>query len=253
MEKLIELIRETKKIAYDLSSAHDITVKGTADFVTKVDMGIQEFLRPRLKEMCPDIQFMSEEKDNSSIDPRGKVWVLDPIDGTTNLIHDYKMSAVSLGLTDNGVPILGIVYNPFTHELFSAKKGEGAFLNEMPIHVSKAETLERSLISVGTSPYYKELTDDNFEIIKRLFKASEDIRRCGSAAMDLCYTACGRIDGYFERRLKPWDYTAGIVILREAGGEVTSLAGGEPSYSFPTDIAASNGYIHEEMMSVIKG
>ena len=251
MEKLIELIRETKKIALDSGSAHDITVKGTADFVTRVDMGVQEFLRPRLRELYPDVQFMSEEKDNSGIDPRGRVWILDPIDGTTNLIHDYKMSAVSLGLAENGIPVMGVVYNPFTDELFCAKQGGGAFLNGERIRVSESESMESSLISVGTSPYYKELADENFEAIKRIFIKAEDVRRCGSAAMDLCYTACGRIDGYFERRLKPWDYAAGTVILREAGGCVTTTAGGEPSSSFPSDIIASNGKIHDELYSVI--
>lgn len=252
MDRLRKLVMETKSIALDSGSAHDITVKGKADFVTKVDIGVQEFLRPRLKEMYPDVQLMSEEKDNSGIDMSGRVWVLDPIDGTTNLIHDYRMSAVSLGMIENGVPVCGVVFNPFTDELYSAKAGCGAYLNGKRISVSGAESIGESLISVGTSPYYKELADENFEIIKRLFVASEDIRRCGSAAMDLCYTACGRIDGYFERRLKPWDYTAGIAILREAGGMVTALDGGEPSYSVPSDIAASNSIIHSELLSIIK-
>lgn len=252
MDKLIELVRETKAIALDSGSAHDITVKGKADFVTKVDIGIQEFLRPRLKAMYPDVQFMSEEKDNSEIDFGGRVWVLDPIDGTTNLIHDYKMSAVSLGMLENGVPVCGVVYNPFMDEMYFARKGEGAYLNGERIKVSGAEKLSESLISVGTSPYYKELADENFDIIKRLFIASEDVRRCGSAAMDLCYTASGRIDGYFERRLKPWDYTAGIAILREAGGAVTTLDGGEPCYNAPSDIAASNGSIQSELLRVIR-
>ncbi|MGN1115401.1 MAG: inositol monophosphatase family protein [Candidatus Ornithomonoglobus sp.] len=251
MEKLLELIKETKKIALDRGSANDVTVKGLADFVTKVDMGVQEFLRPRLAELYPEVQFMSEEKDNSDIDFGGKVWVLDPIDGTTNLIHDYKMSAVSLGMVDNGIPVMGVVYNPFTEELFYAQKGKGAFLNGKAVKVTNADTLAKSLISVGTSPYRKELADKNFDIIKKLFTASEDIRRCGSAALDLCYTACGRIDGFFERNLKPWDYSAGITILREAGGMVTDMEGNEPSYQVPSDIVATNGIIHDEMMKIL--
>lgn len=251
MEKLIDLIRETKAIALDRGSAHDIEVKGLADFVTKVDTGIQEFLRPRLSELYPDVQFMSEEKDNSEIDFSGKVWVLDPIDGTTNLIHDFKMSAVALGLVDNGVPVLGIVYNPFTDELFSAKRREGAFLNGEPIRVTDAAKLSGSLVLVGTSPYRKDLADVNFDIIKRLYIASEDIRRCGSAELDLCYLACGRADGFFERNLKPWDYAAGTAILREAGGTVTDFNGDEPSYRIPSDILASNGKIHDAMQQII--
>ncbi len=251
MDELIQLVKETKSIALDSKSAHNVSVKGLADFVTKVDTAIQEFMRSRLKDMYPDIQFMSEEKDNNDIDHTGKVWILDPIDGTTNLIHDFKMSAVSLGLVDNGVPVMGIVYNPFTDELFSARRGEGAYLNGAPIHVTSASNLSESLVIVGTSPYRKDLADVNFDIIKRLYIASEDIRRGGSAALDLCYLACGRAEGFFERNLKPWDYAAGVAILREAGGCVTDFAGNEPSYRVPSDILASNGIIHEEMKKII--
>ncbi|MBR0366206.1 MAG: inositol monophosphatase, partial [Clostridia bacterium] len=220
INELIKLIKETKPMATDRSSAHDVTVKGVADFVTGVDMGIQAFMRRRLGELFPDIQFMSEEKDNAGIDFGGRVWILDPIDGTTNLIHDYKMSAISLGLLENGAPTIGVVYNPFTDELFYASHGEGAFLGGEPIHATAADTLARSLISVGTSPYRKDLADVNFDLIKRFYIASEDIRRGGSASLDLCYIAAGRTDGFFERDLKPWDYAAGIAILREAGGVV---------------------------------
>ena len=251
MDELIKLVKETKAIALDRRSAHDVSVKGLADFVTKVDTAIQEFMRSRLKELYPDVQFMSEEKDNNDIDHTGKVWVLDPIDGTTNLIHDFKMSAVSLGLVDNGVPVLGIVYNPFTDELFSARRGEGAYLNGAPICVTSASKLSDSLVLVGTSPYRKDLADVNFDIIKRLYVASEDIRRCGAASLDLCYLACGRAEGFFERNLKPWDYAAGIAILREAGGCVTDFDGNEPSYRIPSDILASNGIIHDEMKRII--
>lgn len=252
IDTLIGLIKQTKEIATDRSSAHDVEVKGLADFVTKVDMSIQEFMRERLGELYPDIQFMSEEKDNADIDFGGRVWVLDPIDGTTNLIHDYKMSAVSLGLLDNGRPVLGIVYNPFTDEMFYASQGKGAFLNGAPIRVTDADQLSASLISVGTSPYRKDLADVNFDLIKRFYLASEDIRRGGSAALDLCYIAAGRTDGFFERNLKPWDYTAGIAIVREAGGVVTDMEGNEPIYDRPSDIVASNGRIHNAMMGIIK-
>lgn len=251
LKTLIGLIKETKEIALDRSGAGMVTEKGLADFVTAIDMGVQEFMRPRLERLYPDIQFMSEEKDNAGIDFRGKVWILDPIDGTTNLIHDYKMSAVSLGMTDNGVPVLGIVYNPFTDELFSAQKGRGAFLNGMPIKVTDAKTLQNSLISVGTSPYRKDLADENFELIKRFFESSEDIRRSGSAALDLCYTACGRIDGFFERNLKPWDFAAGCAIVTEAGGMVTDMDGHPLQFETPSDVLASNGHIHNEMRELM--
>ncbi len=253
LETLISLIKETKAIALDRSGAGRITEKGLADFVTAIDMGVQEFMRPKLRELYPDIQFMSEEKDNTDIDFSGRVWILDPIDGTTNLIHDYKMSAVSLGMTENGNPVLGIVYNPFTDELFCAQSGKGAFLNGVPMRVTGEDTLRGSLISVGTSPYRKELAEDNFELIKRFFVATEDIRRSGSAALDLCYTACGRIDGFFERNLKPWDFAAGCAIVREAGGLVTDMTGNPLCFEKPCDILASNGLIHDKMLKLIAG
>ncbi len=251
MDKLIELIKETKTIISDRISAREVTVKGRADFVTSVDIGVQEFLRPRLKEMYPDVQFMSEEKENSDIDMSGKVWILDPIDGTTNLIRDYKMSAVSLALVDNGEPVMGIVYNPFTDELFSAKKSEGAYMNGERIRVTDIDRIENSLISTGTSPYYKHMADGIFDIMKRFYVAAMDIRRSGTAALDLCYIACGRTDGYFERSLKPWDYAAGVVILRESGGMVTDINGNEPDYAAPTDIVASNGKLHMAIADII--
>ena len=222
MDELIKLVKETKTIALDRDSVNNVSVKGLADFVTKVDTAVQEFMRAHLKAMYPDIQFMSEEKDNKEIDHTGKVWVLDPIDGTTNLIHDFKMSAVSLGLVDNGVPVMGIVYNPFTDELFSARRGEGAYLNGAPICVTSASKLMDSLVLVGTSPYRKDLADVNFDIIKRLYIASEDIRRCGAASLDLCYLACGRAEGFFERNLKMYRkketryLVAGAVILQNS-------------------------------------
>lgn len=251
MDKLIELIKELKDIVLDRASAREVTVKGVADFVTSVDMSVQEFLYPRLKALYPDVQFMSEEKENLDIDMSGKVWILDPVDGTTNLIHDYKMSAVSLALADNGVPVLGIIYNPFTDEIFTAKKGEGAYLNGEKISVTSTAKIENSLISIGTSPYYKYLADEIFNTVKKFYLAAEDIRRSGSAALDLCYIACGRTDGYFERNLKPWDYAAGVVVLREAGGIITDFDKNEPSYSMPSNIVSSNGNIHMEMMKII--
>lgn len=250
-DELEKLIKSTREIILNDEARKSITVKGKADFVTQVDTSVQKYLKDKLLKMYPDIQFMGEEGEKEKIDFSKPVWILDPIDGTTNLIHDFKMSAVSLGLVDNGEAVKGIIYNPFHDEFFCGEKGKGAFLNGEKIHVTDAPTLEQSLIAVGTSPYNKEMADKNFEIIKELYIKSEDIRRTGSCAMDMAYVACGRIDGFFERNLKPWDYAAGCVIISEAGGCVTDLLGGKIRFDKNCDILAGNGKINNELLEVV--
>ena len=189
--------------------ANQVREKGACDYVTAVDEAVQKFIQQKLGELYPHIQFMGEGQDNSAIDMEGLVWVLDPVDGTTNLAHDYRNSAISLALLNNGEVVLGIIYNPFSNEMYYAQKGEGSFLNGKAIHVSPAKTMGESLISIGTSPYFKEEAEENFKLFTDIFKDCQDIRRCGAASLDLAYVACGRIDGYVENRLKIWDYAAG--------------------------------------------
>lgn len=251
INEITKMIRETRPII--MRRGIHIREKGFADFVTEVDTGVQAFLKERLGERYPEIQFLGEEGAKERIDYSRPVWILDPIDGTTNLIYDFGMSAVSLALYYGEGGALGIVYNPFHEELFTAKRGEGAYLNGRRIHVSEAQSLHESLIGIGTSPYEKELAEDNFRVFLEVYKRSLDIRRTGSAAIDLCYTACGRLDGYFERNLKPWDYGAGAVILREAGGCVTDLDGNGPDIRGNCSIAATNGAIHGELLDMING
>ena len=184
-------------------------MKGREDFVTQVDIRVQEYMRNELSKRWPDVQFMGEEKDNSDIDFNGAVWILDPVDGTTNLIHDFKDSALSLGLCEQGQVTLGVIYQPFLDEIFWAQKGKGAFCNGKPIHVSDTRKLEDSLVAVGTSPYHRDLTEENFNAIRCIYEHCVDIRRMGAASVDLAYVACGRVEAYFERNLKPWDFAAG--------------------------------------------
>lgn len=228
MEKLIGMIREAGSFFENREEASRITVKGAADYVTQVDVHVQEFLRGRLEQEWPEIQFMGEESDNSDVDPDGAFWILDPVDGTTNLIHGFMHSAISLGLCEGGQIVCGVIYQPFTSELFSARKGHGAFLNGVPIRVSEARDMSECLISVGTTPYEHEYADRNFEIFKKIFLDCQDIRRIGSAAIELAYVACGRIDAFFEMNLKPWDFAAGIILIKEAGGTVTDFEGQDP-------------------------
>ncbi len=225
--------------------------KGFADFVTEVDLHVQGIISAQLTEKFPSIQFMGEEKDNGDLDFSGAVWILDPVDGTTNLIRDMKMSVISLALVVNRQAVAGVIYQPYTKELYSAAKGKGAFLNGNPIKVSQAPALNSSIIAVGTSPYYHELADKTFDAAKRVFCASMDIRRSGAAAMDLAYIAAGRLEGMYEIILQPWDMAAGKILIEEAGGKVTTLTGESVDLTASSSILASNGQVHEELKQVI--
>ena len=252
MDFVKSLVYRTRDIINDKSLIRSVSQKGFADFVTSVDTGVQDMLERELSAVYPDIQLLGEEGERHRIDPSGDIWILDPIDGTTNLIYDYRMSAVSLALYSGGAIEAGIVYNPFTEEMFTAQKGCGAYLNGVRIHASSAGSVSEGLISIGTSPYEKERADRNFEVFKNIFKTSLDIRRSGSAALDLCYTAAARTDGYMEQNLKPWDFAVGMLILTEAGGTVTDYDGGEINPLKNSGVLASNGHIHRELLNFWK-
>ena len=243
LKKVEEIVRGITPIFLDHHRAEQVTVKGVADFVTAADFAVQRHIQESLGNLYPDVQFMGEEKDNSEIDFSGDVWILDPVDGTTNLIHDYRQSALSLGYLEGGVLSAGVMFQPQSGEMYTAALGQGAFLNGRPIHVSTAGKMSESLISIGTSPYRKDLAGENFALFQRIFEDAEDVRRSGSAALDMAYVAAGRTEGYLERFLKPWDIAAGTILVREAGGCVVTFDGKEPDFSKPQDIVCGNGKI----------
>lgn len=243
MEKIKEIVKNASKLFCDRSAAGMTKEKGLADYVTEVDINVQKFIQESLGSLYPYIQFMSEEKDNSEINKAQAVWVLDPVDGTTNLIHDYKASVISLALIKENQVIMGIVYNPYTDEMFSAKVNQGCFLNGKRVFVSNAKTMSESLISIGTSPYNKELAQKNFDIFREIYMDAQDVRRIGSAALELAYVACARSDGYFERKLKLWDYAAGMLLVKEAGGVVLDFDSKEIFAENEADVVAGNTYI----------
>ena len=231
---------------------HCHTKEGSIDAKVPIQEYITKLVKEGLYSMYPQVQFMGEEQDNSAIDRSGDFWILDPVDGTTNLIHDFRHSTLSLAYAEAGEVVLGIVYQPYTDELFIAKKGEGAFLNGDPIHVSGAETLSESLVTIGTSPYYHELADWNFKVFKEVFLSCQDIRRLGSAALDMAYVACGRVDAFFEAILQPWDFAAAKLLIEEAGGKVTDFSGNDIPTGEPAEILAGNGKINEELLEIIR-
>ena len=248
-QQVLELVRQAKPLITDEALLADVSAKGRANFVTHCDTAVQEFLQGELAARWPKIQFLGEEAA-AAPDFSGAVWVLDPVDGTANLMHHYRRSAISLALTVGGQPVCGVVYDPFADEVFSARAGEGALCNGRPMHVSEGVPLADSLISVGTSPYERELADANFALFRRLYEECADLRRSGSAALDLAYVAAGRTEGYLERNLKPWDYAAGILLVQEAGGVVSDFAGAAPALPKNCDILAAAAPLYDPLLRI---
>ena len=225
--------------------------EGHANYVTNVDREVQEALETALTRLWPGSVFIGEEKENQSLTD-APTWIVDPLDGTTNMIHDYRMSAVSVALCENRKPILGLVWQPFTREMFYAEAGKGAYLNGNPIHVAETPFPE-ALISMGTSPYYEELEKQSLALALDYLHSCADLRRRGSAAIDLASLACGRTDAFFELRLKPWDYAAGSLIVQEAGGLITMpLLEGGMDYDQSTAILAAAPACAEQVMAIFR-
>lgn len=244
-ELLIRITSEVKRCGHIILEADrspDMIEEksGHANFVTAYDKKVQQELNRALLSILPEAVFVGEEEDMHASVEKGYAFVVDPIDGTTNFIKDYKTSCISVGLLKNGSQLLGVVYNPYLDEMFTAVKGEGAFLNGKRIHTTKLP-LNEGIVVFGTSPYYEELSKKSFELAYSLFQRALDVRRTGSAAIDLCNIAAGRAELFFELKLSPWDYAAGSLIVREAGGCVTTIEGNAIRFDEPCSILATNG------------
>ena len=246
-DEVIELVKSAEKFVFSTELCKDVSMKGDADFVTLVDISISNYLKNELKKIYPDAGFFSEEESGKLTDV---CWILDPIDGTTNLVYGYNMSSISLALYKNGKIVFGVVYNPFTKECFHSIIGEGAYLNKEKISVSSRE-LKDSLIEFGAGSTRKSEAEKTFKIAKEVFCNCVDLRRICSSALDICYIAAGRIDGYFESRLKPWDYAAASLILQEAGGSISTYDNCEVSMAQPSSVIASNGIVGEDLRNII--
>ena len=227
-----------------------ITYKGDIDLVTEMDTRSERAVVETLLTAFPDHGVIAEE-ETSIRNASGFVWIIDPLDGTTNYAHGYPCFAVSIALEHEGEVIAGVVYDPMRDELFSAQRGKGAYLNGEKIKVSVVDTLRKSLLATGF-PYDRTVsTNNNLNYFNDLLMASQEVRRDGSAALDLCFVAAGRFDGFWELKLKPWDVAAGSLIVLEAGGVVSDLSGNRFSMH-PDEILASNGRIHQQMVEVLQ-
>jgi len=248
---MIDLASEAGKIIKKgyLLKESKLKHKGAIDLVTETDLSSEMFIKNEIRRHFPDDLILAEETANIRRTAE-RIWIIDPLDGTTNFVHKFPVFAVSIGLQIGSEIRFGSVYNPVSEEMFFAEKGKGAFLNGEKISVSATEQISDSLIATGF-PYDRWQKGD-FYVVEYLafMKKCQGVRRVGAASLDLCFAASGRLDGFFERKLKPWDMAAGSVILSEAGGVITDF-NGKKWNPFAETIVASNGKIHRQMIEIL--
>ena len=233
-----------------LGRAHRIKYKGSVNLVTEMDILAEKFIISAIRRRFPKHAILAEEKTAPEMKSSYR-WVIDPLDGTTNYAHGLPIFSVSIALERDGEIILGVVYDPLRDELFWAGNGQGAFLGKKPIRVSGTARLAQSLLVTGFPYDIRTSSVNNFDHFAHFSMGTQAVRRLGSAALDLCYVAAGRFDGYWEMKLGPWDLAAGSFIVREAGGKITDFSGG-PIHLNGQHVLASNGRIHRQMMEILK-
>lgn len=237
------ILRET------LHEGFTINYKGEIDLVTEADHASEKFLINAITTHFPSHAILAEEEGKIGKAQSEYLWIIDPLDGTTNFAHRFPYFAVSIAVLEKGTPIIGVVYNPMTDEMFAAEHGCGAWLNDHRISVSQTAELKSSLLCTGF-PYNMHQPQNNIAHYSRLVKLTQGVLRVGSAALDLCQVACGRFDGFWEFWLKPWDMAAGALIVQEAGGVVSGLD--HPFDLYGNVIVATNGKLHNALLDQLK-
>ena len=243
--------------AGDLQMSHfgraiEVSKKGRIDLVTEVDVAVERAFRAMVAERFPDHDVLAEEFGaTGGRAPARHCWIFDPLDGTTNYAHGLPIFCASLGLEIDGRLEVGAVYDPWRRELFTAERGGGAFLSGQPLRVSEAATLLDALLVTGFPYNVHETAAPVVELFGEFIARAQAVRRLGSAALDLCYVAAGRMDGFWEERLKPWDVAAGALMVQEAGGQITAIDGSAFDVR-KASLIASNGRIHGEMLRTVE-
>ncbi|MCK9560471.1 MAG: inositol monophosphatase [Candidatus Marinimicrobia bacterium] len=233
-----------------VNTALEVDFKGRVNLVTEADRSAEKIIIDTISNHFPEHQILAEESPFVENGSEFK-WIIDPLDGTTNFVHGFPFFSISIGLEYRRELILGVVSIPLMNETFRAFKDSGAFLNDKPIQVSKVEKLAGSLLATGF-PYENNVNfQRNFELFRRIYPQTQGVRRAGSAAIDLCYTACGRFDGFWELDLNAWDVAAGALIVMEAGGRVINMDG-SPFSVYDRQILATNGLVEAELLSIFK-
>ncbi len=235
--------------AFPRSALEQVRFKGEVDPVTATDVASEEYILGCLRAAWPGHRFLGEESGGEDWRTSGlPIWLVDPLDGTNNFAHGFPHVGISLALAVDGELLVGVVHDPLRGETFAATAGGGAALNGQPIAVSAVRRLNDAFLATGFPYDRRTAPDNNVARLDRFLRRSQGVRRAGAAVLDLAYTACGRFDGFWEIRLHPWDVAAGILLVREAGGQVTDFAGSLDCLS-GDEIVASNGWIHGEMLS----
>ena len=240
-----------KIIARSEKNLHTIRIENKVDFdfVTDIDKNAEKKILEIIHANFPDHSVMAEESGKKTKESKYR-WIIDPLDGTTNFIHSFPFFSVSIALLEYDEIIMGVVYDPLRRELFHAEKGKGAYLNDQPIRVSPEADLSRCLIGTGFPFKHKDYVDIYTKSFSAVFKHVSGIRRAGSAAIDLAYVACGRLNGFWEAKLSPWDISAGILLINEAGGTVTDFSG-RKDYLSSGEVIAANPKVHEFLLDLI--
>ena len=241
LEQIISIVRQAGETVLSARgiSARTYEKSSAADLVTEFDLAVENFLKEKLPPLCPGAVFFGEEESENADPSRGWAFIVDPIDGTTNFVRGLKQSAISVALACDGAVEYGVVYDPYKDEMFSARRGGGAFLNGRPIRVSQ-RPIEQGVFGMGTAIYRREYLEPTMRLTEQLFKRSCDFRRLGAAALDLGNVACGRTELFFEYSLCPWDQAAGSLIVTEAGGFVCTLEGKPLTLTDRCSVWASN-------------
>ena len=235
-----------------------VSKKGATDLVTDYDLKSEQMLVQGILEAYPEDRILAEEGTNTDSPAGGQadaehLWLIDPIDGTTNYAHGVPFYSVSIGLMANKRLLFGVVYDPTRDELFHASEGGGAWLGDQPLDVSETRSLEDSLLVTGFPYDIRTNPNNNLDHYSTFALRSRAVRRLGSAALELAYVAAGRFEGYWELRLNPWDWAAGVLMVREAGGMVTTFSGDDKVLEGDETLLATNGQIHEEMLLTLGG
>ena len=233
----------------NLGSVKEIEFKAKNSLVTEVDTLSEELIISIIEESFPEHDIFAEESGRHT-EQSDYVWLIDPLDGTTNYAHAYPFFSVSIALEVKGELVMGLVYDPVKDEMFTAQRGKGAYLNGSPIAVSSTECIDDCHLCTGFVHENERMVEENIVHFSNFIRKAQAVRRDGSAALDLCYVACGRFDGFWELGLNPWDTAAGALIVQEAGGTVSLFSGGEYSI-YVKEILTSNGFIHKDMMKVL--
>ncbi len=234
-----------------LPQARTITKKGKTDLVTEADLAAEKAIIDCLQKDTPDIPILAEESGFSHHSPqKDDVWIVDPLDGTTNYAHGFPFFCVSIALLRKDKPLVSAIYAPLFDELFYGYAGKGAWLNNSPMNVTQTDILIESLVATGFPYETERFLPELIKQLENILPKVRDIRRAGAAALDLAYVSCGRLDGFYERDLKPWDTSAGWLLVKEAGGKVTNF-NNDPFSPFVPEIIASNGKIHQQLVGVL--